>query len=259
MPHFISFSIQTAEFPLLKVLNSANDFCSQGYAIGSAALVSLALFGAYTVRAEITTVNILDPWTFTGLLVGAMLPYAFSAMTMKSVGIAANDMVEECMAQFPHIIEGTMEPQYKRCIEISTKASLHEMIAPGALVIISPVAAGMAFGKNCTAGLLAGALVSGIQLAISMSNSGGAWDNSKKYIEVGTSCCVWLRIPLPSGLLSQLDLQLKWFLTTALCLLLLLLLACVCGEFSLAPSALKTERVLTRTRTLSLEIPWETR
>ncbi|KAL8270951.1 hypothetical protein Esti_005106 [Eimeria stiedai] len=157
----------------------------KGYAIGSAALVSLALFGAYTVRAEITVVDILDPWTFTGLLVGAMLPYAFSAMTMKSVGIAANDMVEECMAQFPHIIEGTMEPQYKRCIEISTKASLHEMIAPGALVIISPVAAGMAFGKNCTAGLLAGALVSGIQLAISMSNSGGAWDNSKKYIESG--------------------------------------------------------------------------
>ncbi|KAL8448672.1 hypothetical protein Emed_003581 [Eimeria media] len=157
----------------------------KGYAIGSAALVSLALFGAYTVRAEINVVDILDPWTFTGLLVGAMLPYAFSAMTMKSVGIAANDMVEECMAQFPHIIEGTMEPQYKRCIEISTKASLHEMIAPGALVIISPVAAGMAFGKNCTAGLLAGALVSGIQLAISMSNSGGAWDNSKKYIESG--------------------------------------------------------------------------
>lgn len=157
----------------------------KGYAIGSAALVSLALFGAYTVRAEITAVDILDPWTFTGLLMGAMLPYAFSAMTMKSVGIAANDMVEECMVQFPHIIEGTMEPQYKRCIEISTKASLHEMIAPGALVIVSPVAAGMAFGKNCTAGLLAGALVSGIQLAISMSNSGGAWDNSKKYIESG--------------------------------------------------------------------------
>ncbi|XP_026193236.1 uncharacterized protein LOC34618784 [Cyclospora cayetanensis] len=157
----------------------------KGYAIGSAALVSLALFGAYTVRADITAVDVLEPWTFTGLLMGAMLPYAFSAMTMKSVGKAANDMVAECMSQFPHIMEGTMEPQYKRCIEISTKASLHEMIAPGALVILSPIVAGMAFGKNCTAGLLAGALVSGIQLAISMSNSGGAWDNAKKYIESG--------------------------------------------------------------------------
>lgn len=158
--------------------------CAQGYAIGSAAVVSLALFGAYTVRANIVIVDVLDPWTFTGLLIGGMLPYAFSALTMKSVGIAANDMVEECMAQFPHIIDGTMEPQYKRCIEISTKASLHEMIAPGALVIVTPIAAGMAFGKNCTGGLLAGALISGMLLAISMSNSGSAWDNSKKYIEV---------------------------------------------------------------------------
>ncbi|PFH38143.1 V-type H(+)-translocating pyrophosphatase VP1 [Besnoitia besnoiti] len=157
----------------------------KGYAIGSAALVSLALFGAFTVRAKITAVDVLDPWTFTGLLIGAMMPYAFSAMTMKSVGIAANDMVQECLRQFPHIIEGTMEPQYTRCVAISTRASLHEMVAPGALVICTPIAAGMAFGKNCTAGLLAGALVSGILLAISASNSGGAWDNSKKYIESG--------------------------------------------------------------------------
>lgn len=158
--------------------------CRQGYAIGSAALVSLALFGAFTVRAGIKTVDALDPWTFTGLLVGAMLPYAFSAMTMKSVGLAANDMVQECLQQFPLIIQGNIEPQYKRCVEISTRASLHAMIAPGALVIGAPVVAGMMFGKNCTAGLLTGALVSGIQLAISSSNSGGAWDNSKKYIEV---------------------------------------------------------------------------
>ncbi|CBZ56055.1 hypothetical protein NCLIV_064810 [Neospora caninum Liverpool] len=157
----------------------------KGYAIGSAALVSLALFGAFTVRAGINTVDVLDPWTFTGLLFGAMMPYAFSAMTMKSVGIAANDMVQECLQQFPLIIQGNIEPQYKRCIEISTRASLHEMIAPGALVICAPVAAGMMFGKNCTAGLLAGALVSGIQLAISASTSGSAWDNSKKYIESG--------------------------------------------------------------------------
>ncbi|KAF8822803.1 V-type H(+)-translocating pyrophosphatase VP1 [Cardiosporidium cionae] len=157
----------------------------KGFAIGSAALVSLALFGAFTVRAQIVNVNILDPWTFTGLLFGAMIPYAFSALTMKSVGIAANNMVKECLDQFPKIISGEMEPNYKRCIEISTKASLKEMILPGTLVILSPLLAAGAFGKNCTAGFLAGALVSGIQLAISSSNSGGAWDNAKKYIESG--------------------------------------------------------------------------
>lgn len=157
----------------------------KGFAIGSAALVSLALFGAYTVRAQVKVVDILDPWTFTGLLYGAMMPYAFAALTMKSVGIAATDMVKECMDQFPRIINGTMEPQYNRCIEISTRAALREMIAPGALVILSPLVGGVIFGKNAVAGMLAGALVSGVQLAISSSNSGGAWDNAKKYIETG--------------------------------------------------------------------------
>merc|ERR1711998_690987 len=156
-----------------------------GFAIGSAALVSLALFGAYCVRSEVNSVNILDPWCFSGLLYGALMPYAFAAMTMKSVGEAANDMVNECMEQFPKIMSGEMEPQYTRCISISTDASLREMIAPGALVILSPLVAGVCFGKVCTAGVLSGALVSGIQLAISMSNSGGAWDNAKKYIESG--------------------------------------------------------------------------
>lgn len=130
-------------------------------------------------------VDILDPWAFTGLLYGAMMPYAFSALTMKSVGKAANDMVAECMRQFPKIISGEIKPQYSRCIAISTEASLREMIAPGLLVILSPLVAGLLFGKNCTAGLLSGALVSGVQLAISMSNTGGAWDNAKKYIEAG--------------------------------------------------------------------------
>jgi len=157
----------------------------KGFAIGSAALVSLALFGAYCVRADVQIVNILDPWTFTGLLYGAMMPYWFSALTMKSVGEAANDMVKECFAQFPKILSGEMKPDYHRCISISTEASLREMLAPGALVILSPLIAGVLFGKNCTAGLLSGALVSGVQLAISMSNTGGAWDNAKKYIEAG--------------------------------------------------------------------------
>merc|ERR1712032_992300 len=155
----------------------------KGFAIGSAALVGLALFGAYTVRAKIEGVNILDAWTFTGLLMGSMIPYAFSAMTMKSVGSAANDMVQECMRQFPEIINNGAKPDYERCIGISTAASLREMIAPGLLVILSPLVGGVLFGKNFTAGLLTGALVSGVQMAISMSNTGGAWDNAKKYIE----------------------------------------------------------------------------
>eukprot|EP00747_Dinoflagellata_sp_TGD_P160751 gnl/TRDRNA2_/TRDRNA2_178015_c0_seq13.p1 gnl/TRDRNA2_/TRDRNA2_178015_c0~~gnl/TRDRNA2_/TRDRNA2_178015_c0_seq13.p1 ORF type:complete len:507 (-),score=110.78 gnl/TRDRNA2_/TRDRNA2_178015_c0_seq13:336-1760(-) len=156
----------------------------KGFAIGSAALVSLALFGAFTVRAKVEVVNVLNPWTFTGLLLGAMLPYWFSAMTMRSVGDAATDMVEECRRQFKAITGPEQAaPDYERCIRISTEASLREMIAPGALVILSPLVVGFAFGKNCVAGLLSGALVSGVQMAISMSNTGGAWDNAKKYIE----------------------------------------------------------------------------
>lgn len=157
----------------------------KGFAIGSAALVSLALFGAFCVRAEVTEVDILDPWVFTGLLFGAMMPYAFAAWTMKSVGKAANDMVKECLEQFPKIMNEGMTPDYEKCIRISTEASLREMLAPGALVILSPLVAGLGFGKNCCAGLLSGALVSSVQLAISMSNSGGAWDNAKKYISAG--------------------------------------------------------------------------
>merc|ERR1712048_314480 len=157
----------------------------KGFAIGSAALVSLALFGAFTVRAGVSDVDILNPWVFTGLLFGAMMPYAFAAWTMKSVGTAANDMLKECLSQFPKIMNEGAPPDYEKCIRISTEASLKEMLAPGALVILSPLVAGFGFGKNATAGLLTGALVSSVQLAISMSNTGGAWDNSKKYISAG--------------------------------------------------------------------------
>merc|ERR1712012_1406545 len=170
------------------VLDAAGDTTAaigKGFAIGSAALVSLALFGAFCVRANITGVDILHPWVFTGLLFGAMMPYAFAALTMKSVGKAANEMVKECMLQFPKIIDGSAEPDYEKCILISTKASLNEMLAPGALVILSPLIAGFLFGKLTCAGLLSGALVSSVQLAISMSNTGGAWDNAKKYISAG--------------------------------------------------------------------------
>jgi inorganic pyrophosphatase len=164
----------------------------KGFAIGSAALVSLALFGAYTVRAGITAAqsSILDPRIFAGLLVGAMLPYWFSAMTMRSVGQAALAMVEEVRRQFntiPGLMEGTARPDYRTCVEISTAASLSEMIPPGCLVMMTPIITGVLFGTRTLAGLLAGSLVSGVHMAVSMSNTGGAWDNAKKYVEAGAS------------------------------------------------------------------------
>jgi len=125
---------------------------------------------------------------FSGLLIGAMLPYAFSAMTMKSVGKAALEMVFEIRRQLsenPKIETGEELPDYQRCIAISTQASLREMIGPGALVIVTPMVVGLVFGPRAVAGLLPGALVSGVQMAISSSNTGGAWDNAKKYIESG--------------------------------------------------------------------------
>lgn len=160
----------------------------KGFAIGSAALVSLALFGAYVTKANIVAVNILQPFQFFGLLVGSMLPYWFSAMTMKSVGKAALAMVEEVRRQFreiPGLMEGEAKPEYAKCVAISTQASLREMLAPGALVMFTPLVVGFLIGVDALSGVLAGALVSGVQMAISASNTGGAWDNAKKYIETG--------------------------------------------------------------------------
>ncbi|KAG4111634.1 hypothetical protein ERO13_D13G115033v2, partial [Gossypium hirsutum] len=162
----------------------------KGFAIGSAALVSLALFGAYVSRAGIKSVDVLTPKVFIGLIVGAMLPYWFSAMTMKSVGSAALKMVEEVCRQFnsiPGLMEGTAKPEYANCVKISTDASLREMIPPGALVMLTPLIVGTFLGVETLAGVLAGSLVSGVQVAISASNTGGAWDNAKKYIEAGGS------------------------------------------------------------------------
>lgn len=170
----------------------------KGFAIGSAALVSLALYGAFVVRirqAQIhahedasVSVQILHPLTFAFLLIGSMLPYWFSAMTMKSVGEAAMEMVNEVQRQFletPELLHEntTLRPDYERCVEISTKSALKEMIAPGALVMLAPLITGTLFGVHAVYGLLTGGLLSGVQLAISMSNTGGAWDNAKKYIE----------------------------------------------------------------------------
>ncbi|KAF2301411.1 hypothetical protein GH714_023900 [Hevea brasiliensis] len=162
----------------------------KGFAIGSAALVSLALFGAFVSRASISTVDVLTPKVFIGLIVGAMLPYWFSAMTMKSVGSAALKMVEEVRRQFntiPGLMEGHAKPDYATCVKISTDASIKEMIPPGALVMLTPLIVGTFFGVETLSGVLAGSLVSGVQIAISASNTGGAWDNAKKYIEAGAS------------------------------------------------------------------------
>lgn len=168
----------------------------KGFAIGSAALVSLALFGAFVTRIRISSnqalfqdgVNILDPLVFAFLIVGGMIPFAFAAMTMKSVGLAAMQMVNEVQRQFdekPHLLDAnpTERPDYDACIAISTNASLKEMVAPGAMVIFTPLLVGIIFGVAAVSGLLVGSLVASVQLAISMSNSGGAWDNAKKYIE----------------------------------------------------------------------------
>lgn len=161
----------------------------KGFAIGSAALVSLALYGAFVVSLQISSgVNVLSPMTFAFLLIGANLPYWFSALTMKSVGTAAMEMVEEVQRQFnekPELLNDgtTARPDYTRCVDISTKAALKEMILPGALVMLSPLIAGTFFGVYAVCGILTGGMVSGVQLAISMSNTGGAWDNAKKYIE----------------------------------------------------------------------------
>ncbi|EMJ97982.1 sodium-translocating pyrophosphatase [Leptospira sp. WS58.C1] len=158
----------------------------KGFAIGSAALTSLALFAAFITRTKTSGLDILNAEVFGGLLFGAMLPFVFTAMTMKSVGKAAVDMVEEVRKQFreiPGIMEGKAKPDYKRCVDISTTAALREMILPGLLVLLTPIVVGYLFGIKSLAGVLAGALVAGVVLAISSANSGGGWDNAKKYIE----------------------------------------------------------------------------
>merc|ERR1712096_48682 len=135
-----------------------------------------------------TEARILDPLLFSGLLIGAMLPYIFTAMTMKSVGKAALAMVNEVRDQFrnnPGIMEGTQKPDYEKCIMISTTASLREMVAPASLVILTPIIVGFLIGTRFLTGVLVGALLAGIQFAIAQSNTGGAWDNAKKYIEAG--------------------------------------------------------------------------
>ena len=175
----------------------------KGFAIGAAILTSLALFSAFITHSQnlmrarpeyganydlVSAITLLDPTVYTSLFIGAVLPFLFSAMTMKSVGAAAFDMIEEVRRQFreiPGIMEGQGRPQYGQCVAISTQAALREMIAPGVLIIGTPLVVGFLFGVQAVAGLLAGSLVTGGVLAIASSNAGGAWDNAKKYIEKG--------------------------------------------------------------------------
>ena len=201
---------EMAEFPsdvrdrtdALDAAGNTTAAIGKGFAIGSAALVSLALYGAFVVRCNANTVNVLQPTTFAAGLIGSMIPYWFAALTMKSVGKAAGEMVEEVKRQFLQkdsrgktILTGSTEikPDYDACITISTMSSLKEMVAPGALVILSPLLFGAIFGVQAVFGLLTGSLFSSVQLAISMSNSGGAWDNCKKYIKGGHSTDIELR------------------------------------------------------------------
>ncbi|MGL5479423.1 MAG: sodium-translocating pyrophosphatase, partial [Clostridium sp.] len=160
----------------------------KGFAIGSAALTALALFASYTQAVNLESINLLDPLTLVGVLIGGMLPFLFAALTMQSVGKAAVNMVSEVRRQFkekPGILEGTEKPDYSKCVEISTRAALHEMIIPGIIAVLAPLAVGIVLGAEALAGLIAGGVVTGVMMAIMMANAGGAWDNAKKYIEGG--------------------------------------------------------------------------
>ncbi len=162
----------------------------KGFAIASAALTALALFVSYAQAVNLVEegINVLDYKVIVGLFIGGMLPFFFSAMTMDSVSKAAYKMIEEVRNQFrtiPGILSGKNEPDYTRCVAISTQAALKEMMLPGIMAVLAPIAVGIILGPAALGGLLAGSLVTGVMLAIFMSNAGGAWDNAKKYIEEG--------------------------------------------------------------------------
>ncbi|HIA04289.1 MAG TPA: sodium-translocating pyrophosphatase [Myxococcales bacterium] len=159
----------------------------KGFAIGSAALTALALFSAFTIKTKLTSLDVMNPMIMAGVFIGAMLPYLFSALAMNAVGRAAFAMIEEVRRQFREIkglLEGEAEPEYAKCVEISTDSAIREMILPGLIAVVTPVAVGL-WSIEALGGLLVGVTVSGVALALFMSNAGGAWDNAKKYIEGG--------------------------------------------------------------------------
>ncbi len=174
----------------LDALGNTTAATGKGFAIGSAALTSLALLAAYAVAAGLgeSGINLLTHTTLVGLLIGAMLPFVFSALTMKAVGRAAMAIVNEVRRQFreiPGIMDGTGKPDYARCVDISTSGALKEMIVPGLMAVVVPIATGFILGREALGGLLIGAVGSGFMLAIMMATAGGAWDNAKKYVELG--------------------------------------------------------------------------
>jgi len=174
----------------LDSLGNTTAAIGKGFAIGSAALTALALFTAYAQVAELSVIDITSPQVIAGLLIGGMLTYFFTSRTMEAVGNAAFSLIEEIRRQFkeiPGLMEGKAKPEYARCVDISTKAALREMVIPGLMAVIVPLAVGLIpfLGKEALGGLLAGALVTGVLQAINMANAGGAWDNAKKYIEAG--------------------------------------------------------------------------
>ncbi len=172
----------------LDSLGNTTAAIGKGFAIGSAALTALALFTAYSRAVGLTVIDLLRAQTVIGLFVGGMMPFLFSSLAMRAVGRAAFRMVEEVRRQFkdiPGIMEGKAKPDYARCVDISTKGALSQMILPGVLAVAVPLAMGALLGAEALGGLLAGAIISGLMMAIMMANAGGAWDNSKKYIEEG--------------------------------------------------------------------------
>ncbi len=173
----------------LDALGNTTAATGKGFAIGSAGLTALALLAAYAGAAELDDqINLLQHTTLVGVLIGGMLPFLFSAMTMRAVGRAAFSIVNEVRRQFreiPGIMEGTGRPDYARCVDISTRGALREMIVPGLLAVAAPLLVGFILGPVALGGLLVGSIASGFMLAITMANAGGAWDNAKKYIEVG--------------------------------------------------------------------------
>ncbi|MGZ8902916.1 MAG: sodium-translocating pyrophosphatase, partial [Methylobacter sp.] len=172
----------------LDSLGNTTAATGKGFAIGSAVLTALALLAAYVTAAKIDNLNILGPTMLPGILIGAMMPYLFSALTMMAVGKAAHEIVLEVRRQFheiPGLMEGTGQPDYKACVGISTESALREMILPGSLAVVVPLIIGHVLGKEALAGLLIGTMSSGFLLAVMMANSGGAWDNAKKWIETG--------------------------------------------------------------------------
>jgi K(+)-stimulated pyrophosphate-energized sodium pump len=175
----------------LDSLGNTTAATGKGFAIGSAALTSLALLSAYSLAIQPDgglNINILEPSILVGLFIGALLPFIFSALTMQAVGTAAYAIVNEVRRQFreiPGIMEGTGRPDYARCVDISTQGSLKAMMLPGAMAVIAPLAVGMLLGPEELGAMLVGAITSGFLLAVTMANAGGAWDNAKKYIEAG--------------------------------------------------------------------------